>query len=197
MTVGDRERTETEVDALFARVRGRDAVAFRDWMGRVERPIRMSLGRFARAVDVESIVQETLLRMWLLAAEDGRELEGANASLRFAIGVARNLARNEARRMGRMSFLPPEDLPEIPLDPTPTPDPGLAAAIRDCVGRLSTKLRVVLEARVARGAVEADRAIADRLRLKLNTFLQNIVRARQQVRKCLEGKGVPGWEIPS
>ena len=30
-------------------------------MGRVERPIRFSLRAFARAVDVEGVVQETLL----------------------------------------------------------------------------------------------------------------------------------------
>ena len=197
MTVGDRERVETEVDGLFAQVRGRDPEAFRDWMGRVERPIRASLGRFARAVDVESIVQETLLRMWLLATQGGRDLAGPDASLRFAIGLARNLARNEARRMGRVSFLPPQDLPEVTQDPAPSSDPRLAAAIRDCMGRLSARLREVLAARIARGAVEPDREIAERLRLKLNTFLQNVVRARQQLRKCLEGKGVPGWEIPS
>ncbi|TMQ73797.1 MAG: hypothetical protein E6K81_02880 [Candidatus Eisenbacteria bacterium] len=197
MTVGNRERVETEVDGLFARVRGHDTEAFRDWMGSVERPIRASLGRFARAVDVESIVQETLLRMWLLATQGGRDLAGPDASLRFAIGLARNLARNEARRMGRVSFLPPQDLPEVTADPAPSSDPRLAAAIRDCMGRLSARLREVLAARIARGAVEPDREIAERLRLKLNTFLQNVVRARQQLRKCLEGKGVPGWEIPS
>ena len=166
-------------------------------MGRVERPIRASLGRFARAVDVESIVQETLLRMWVLATEGGRDLMGPDASLRFATGLARNLARNEARRMGRMSFLPSDGLPEVPVEADPSSDPGLATAIRDCMGRLSGKLRVVLEARIAHGAVAPDRELADRLRLKLNTFLQNVVRARQQLRKCLEGKGVPGWEIPS
>ena len=195
--MGTRERTATDIDTLFARVRMGDKLAFSRWMGRVERPIRMSLARFARAVDVEAIVQETLLRMWVLATRSLRELEGENASLRFAIGLARNLARSEARRMGRMQFLPPEDLPDVPLDPPPAPDPGLAAAIRDCVGKLTAKLRAVLESRVARGALEPDRELAAALGMKLNTFLQNVVRARQQMRTCLEGKGVPLGEIPS
>ena len=192
-----RERTATEIDTLFARVRMGDTESFGRWMGRVERPIRMSLARFARAVDVEAIVQETLLRMWVLATRHLRELEGENASLRFAIGLARNLARSETRRMGRVQFLPPEELPDVPLDPPPAPDPGLAAAIRDCIGRLTAKLREVLESRIARGALEPDRELAAALGMKLNTFLQNVVRARQQMRSCLEGKGVPLGEIPS
>ena len=192
-----RERTASEIDMLFALVRLGDQAAFGRWMGRVERPIRMNLARFARAVDVEAIVQETLLRMWVLATRHLRDLEGENASLRFAIGLARNLARNEARRMGRVQFLPPEDLPEVAVDSPPAPDPGLAAAIRDCVERLTGKLRVVLEARVARGAHQPDRDLANELNMKLNTFLQNVVRARQQMRKCLQGKGVPLGEITS
>ena len=192
-----RERTASEIDMLYARVRMGDQPAFARWMGRVERPIRMNLARFARAVDVEAIVQETLLRMWVIATRHLRELEGENASLRFAIGLARNLARSEARRIGRLRFLPPEDLPDVAEDPPPTPDPGLAAAIRDCMGRLTAKLREVLQARIARGGLQHDREIAGGLNMKPNTFLQNVVRARQQMRKCLEGKGVPLREIVS
>ena len=193
--MGTSERTASEIDLLFARVRMGDQRAFAEWMGRVERPIRMSLARFAQAVDVEAIVQETLLRMWVLATRHLRELEGENASLRFAIGLARNLARSEARRMGRMRFLPPEDLPEMPAEPAPVSDPGLADAIRDCAGRLTAKLREVLHARVSLGALLHDREIAARLKMKLNTFLQNVVRARQQMRACLERKGAPLSEI--
>jgi DNA-directed RNA polymerase specialized sigma24 family protein len=195
LTVDTEQRAATEIDALFARVRERDRVAFGQWMGRVERPIRVNLARFARAVDVEAIVQETLLRMWIVATEGLRELQGPDASLRFAIGMARNLARAEARRNGRLQFLPPEGLPEMPTDPEPSPDPGLAAAIRDCMARLSPKLRQVLSERIAGGAVHPDRVLANRLRMKLNTFLQSVVRGRQQIRQCLEKKGVPAWEI--
>jgi DNA-directed RNA polymerase specialized sigma24 family protein len=191
------ERMATEVDTLFARVREGDLRAFGQWMGRVDRPVRASLGRFARAVDVEAIVQETLLEMWLLATNEKRTLEGANASLRYSIGLARNLARSEARRMGRVRYLPHEDLPENPQDPEPPSDPGLAAAIRDCMGRLTATLRRVLGARIERGPFQPDREIADGLGLKPNTFLQYVVRARRDVRKCLERKGVPAWEIPS
>jgi DNA-directed RNA polymerase specialized sigma24 family protein len=195
--VSTEQRAASETDTLYARVRERDKVAFGQWMGRVERPIRASLARFARAVDVEAIVQETLLRMWIVATEGLRDLQGPDASLRFAVGMARNLARAEARRNGRLQFLPPEDLPEVSRDPEPVPDPGLAAAIRDCVANLSPKLRTVLNERVYGGPFHPDRVLADRLQMRLNTFLQSVVRGRAQIRTCLEKKGVPAWEIRS
>jgi DNA-directed RNA polymerase specialized sigma24 family protein len=39
------------------------------WMSQSEHPIRMSLRRFAAAVDVESVVQETFLRVWSNSAQ--------------------------------------------------------------------------------------------------------------------------------
>src|SRR5262249_951801 len=105
----DAQRDVTDVDELFTAARRGNRAAFRLWVGRVERPMRASLHPFALSVDVEGVVQEALLRMWVLASDtEGRELTGENASLRFAIGLARNIARNEARRNGRLHCLPPE-----------------------------------------------------------------------------------------
>jgi len=39
--------------------------------------------------------------------------------------------------------------------------------------------------------------LAERLRMRLNTFLQNIVRARRSMEKCLEGRGVRLEEVMS
>ena len=101
-------------------------------MGCVERPIRVSLQPYVRSVDVEGVVQETLTRMWILTRDPGgRVLTGENASLRFAIVLARNLARNEARRNGREDRLPPEDVPEVPVEPAAMPEPSLRKAIED------------------------------------------------------------------
>src|SRR5437867_4005885 len=72
--------------------------AFAEWMSIVEIPLRLSLRRFARVVDVEAILQETLVRMWLVARDPRRILQGASASLRFAYRVARNVVREEVRR---------------------------------------------------------------------------------------------------
>jgi DNA-directed RNA polymerase specialized sigma24 family protein len=181
----------SDVDLLYERMCAGDTRAFERWMGRVERPICLSLRRYARAVDVEGVVQETLKRMWILATRGERTLEGPCASLRFAIGMARNIARNEARRFGRIQYLPPEDLPEPESAPAPTPDHGLRRAILECLELLAGKPRLALMARVTEGHREPDRTLAERLDMKLNTFLQNVVRARRQVGECLEGKGVP------
>jgi len=180
----------TTIDAAFAKARAGGHEAFADWMGGVELPIRLSLRRFAQAVDVEAVVQETLLRMWLLSQEKGRELSGENASLRFAIGVARNIARSEARRWGREQLLPPEDLPEAAVDPEPPSDPGLRRAITECLARVAAKPRKALRARMDFGGLMPDRDIAQSLRMTLNAFLQNIVRARRQVAACLGRKGI-------
>jgi DNA-directed RNA polymerase specialized sigma24 family protein len=184
----------TDSDAAFLRACAGDRDAFADWMGAVEAPIRRSLSRFARAVDVESVMQETLLRMWLYAQDRGRELEGPAASLRFAIGMARNVARSEARRMGRISFLPAEELPDVEVEPEPPPDPGLRKAIMDCLGRLRGKPLAALKARLG-PAVAADRELAQRVGMTLNTFLQNIVRARKSVAECLRQRGIVLEEV--
>jgi DNA-directed RNA polymerase specialized sigma24 family protein len=178
------------VDRAFERARTGDARAFGEWRGRVERPIRAALGRFALAVDVESVVQETLLRMWLLARDPGRTLAGEDASLRFALGMARNLARAEARRFGREDRIDPHELQEPAVDPEPVASPSLRRAIEECLVRIAGRPARALRARLTQGALLADATLAQVLGMSLNTFLQNVVRARRQMRECLEGKGV-------
>ncbi len=183
----------TEADALFARVRSGDRAAFAEWAGRIERPLRASLWRFARAVDLEVVLQETLLRMWLLATRTGRDLEGENASLRLALAVARNVAREELRRAKQGSRVPLEGLentPEVVVEPAPGPDPGLTRAIRECFERIPARPRAALLMRIEQGLVRPDRELAQELGLKLNTFLQHIVRARRSMADCLGRKGV-------
>jgi len=180
----------SEIDELFTAVRTNGPRAFAKWMGSVELPVRLGLRPYARAVDVETIVQETFLRMWLLTQEPDRELTGENASLKFAIGVARNLARAEARRYRREHLLPPEELPEISVDPAPTSDPKLRRLIQECLKRLVGAPLKALEARLHLGDQLSDHSIAEMIQMTKNTFLQNIVRARRQVAACLEKQGV-------
>ena len=82
------------------------------------------------------------------------------------------------------------DAPELAIEPDPGPDPGLAQAIRDCVERIPGRPQAALALRIADGAARPDRDLAEDLGLKLNTFLQHIVRARRSLRDCLERKGV-------
>lgn len=193
----DEDRAD-RLDELFLLARSGEPDAFAEWMGMVEIPLRRSLRRFARAVDVEVVVQETLARMWLVASDPQRVLEGRDASLKFAFRVARNVALEETRRWRLDRFVDLgklEDLPEGSIDPEPG-DPALARAIADCFRRLPGKPRSALAARLE-GDCLPDRVLAEGLRMRLNTFLQNIVRARKSLEKCLEGRGVRLREVLS
>jgi DNA-directed RNA polymerase specialized sigma24 family protein len=182
-----------ERDALFDAARAGDVEAFGAWAERVHLPLRRSLRAFARAVDVEVVVQETLLRMWQLASEGGRALAGEDASLRFALGVARNVAREEARR-ARTWHLVPMDAWEATADasvnPEPVADHGLRRAILECIARLPAKPAAALRARLLRAGEASDHELAEALSMSRNTFLQNIVRARRHLAECLRGRGV-------
>jgi len=185
----------TRIDQHFDRVCRGDRRAFEAWLVDVELPLRGSLAPWARAVDVEGVMQETLLRMWLFALDRGRELEGEDASLRWAMGMARNLARNEARRFRREHLLPTDELPEPPAEPVRTPDPALRRIIRSCLERLSGSPARALQARLEDGSSLPDRTLAEALGMKVNTFRQNIVRARRQLASCLSENGAPLKEV--
>jgi len=165
--------------------------AFGEWAGRVERPVHLSLRPFARAVDTESVVQETLVRMWHRSRDPDPTLTGENASLRYAIRVAHNLARNVARKHRREHLLPPEDLPHEP-GPTTEPsesDPLLRRIIQRCLDALPGPLRRALRVRLHGGHRPA-REQATEAGMTVNTFHQNIVRARRNLGGCLEKHGV-------
>jgi DNA-directed RNA polymerase specialized sigma24 family protein len=185
----------SHLDTLFTAACGGDDEAFEAWMAEVELPVWKSLAPYARAVDVEGVVQETLLRMWMFATDRGHTLKGENASLRFALGMARNVARNEARRFRREVHLPPEGLPEPEVEPAPLPDPALARLIQVCMERLARRPREALQTRLERGHELPDRGLAEALGMTLNTFLQNIVRARKQLSGCLKEQGAPIEEV--
>ena len=192
------EHRADRLEEAFRLARSGNPEAFAEWMGMAEIPLRRSLRRFARAVDVEVVVQETLLRMWLLANDPQWVLEGDNASLKFTFRVARNVALEEIRRFRQDRFVNMNTLDSLPegcVEPE-LPDPALGRAINDCIERLPKQPRRALSARVRDGWLP-DREIAGRLRMKVNTFLQNIVRARKLLADCLERRGVRLVEILS
>lgn len=193
VVAGDEE--VTPLDLLFQRVCSGDERAFESWMVQVEEPVRRVLGPWVRAVDVECVVQETFVRMWIYAPDRGHELSGRNASLRFATGMARNLARNEARRLRRRSGVVDGGLPEVAVEPRPLSDPALERIIRYCLDRLPGSPRAALLARLEQGFRDDDRSLAEGLGMKLNTFLQNVVRGRRHLERCLEENGAPLAEI--
>lgn len=169
---------DTDLD-LPAIQRG-DADAFARWLSHCERPVRLSLSSFARAVDVEAVLQEALLRVWQVAPRhvpDG----GANSLLRLAVRIARNLAISECRRR-RETY----EETDVAVAPT-TPDPMLRAAIVDCRDKLPAKPRQAFDQRLAGGD---DVDLAASLKMQLNTFLQNVTRARKLLADCLGKKGI-------
>ena len=190
--------TDDRADLAFGRARLGDREAFAAWMGMVEIPLRRSLQRYARAVDVEIVVQETFLRMWLFALDQSGILAGDHASIKFAYRVARNVALEEMRRYRQDRFVDIamlDDLPEGQVEPDKS-DPALGRVIDDCLSRLPKQPRIALSARL-RDGLQPDRELAARVRMKGNTFLQNIVRARRLLRACLEKRGVRLAEILS
>jgi DNA-directed RNA polymerase specialized sigma24 family protein len=190
--------TDATLDQEFSRARGRDPKSFARWMARVEHPIRASLARFARAIDAEVVMQETFLRMWLVACDPDRPLEGTDASLRFALRVARNVALEEVRRAKLDRVVPLDALMEdaaLAVEPEPPASPALGRAIEDCIAGLSAKPARAFRARIERGVFERDQNLAESLGMSLNTFLQNVTRARQALMRCLERKHVSLREI--
>ena len=171
------------IDDAYKRTQEGDQEAFTSWVRLCETPLRRSLRPFAPFVDVESVLQEGLFRMWTLAPT--LMLEGENASLRYGLRLVRNLALSEARRLGKTG---PEEQPSEPaVDPDPPADPWLRQAILRCVEKLPRRPREALLARLRGGP---DRELASSLGMRPNTFLQNIVRARRLMAECLKGAGV-------
>ena len=66
----------------------------------------------------------------------------------------------------------------------------LRRAIEDCRRRLPDRPARALQARLEGGGTEPDDRLAERLGMRRNTFLQNIVRARRFLMECLRQRGV-------
>ena len=177
-----------ELDVHLAAITAGDTRAFARWLAGAEGPVRESLRSFATVVDVESVLQEALLRVWQVAPKfvpDGRP----NGLLRLGVRIARNLAVSEVRRT-RATPVEPGDL-EVALERAPDePDPMLRKAIVDCRDKLPAKPRQAFDSRVASAGGQDDLELAESLGMKLNTFLQNFTRARNLLVDCLKKKGI-------
>lgn len=178
-----------DLDEHLAAIAARDADAFGRFLAGAELELRKSLRAFASSVDVEAIVQETFLRVWQVAPRvtpDGRP----NALLRFTVRVARNLALSELRRRRETIS---DDIERVEssdaMDVEPS-DPLLKELIARCVGDLPPKPAEALRSRLDSGGADSDLDLCERLGMRLNTFLQNVTRARKLVAECLEKKGV-------
>lgn len=202
-----------DLDVYLPGIAARSEAAFTLWLAGAEGSLRRSLGRFAASVDTEATLQETLLRIWQVAGRcrpDGQP----NALLRLAARIARNLALDEIRsRRGVVPAVagpagaggtpgaggsgvngPGADGPAgpgaDPIDPEPPPDPILRRHIQRCLDRLRGAPRRALLLRLQSAGRQSDRDLAAHLKMRLNTFLQNVTRARRLVALCLERSGI-------
>jgi RNA polymerase sigma-70 factor (ECF subfamily) len=179
-----------DLDIHLHAIAAGDADAFGRWLAGSEFRVRASLSRFAAVVDVEAVLQESLLRVWQLASRhepDGRP----NSLLRFAVRVARNAAISELRRQ-RGSSVDPSLLQDMVEDDGAelSSDPLLRALIHQCRDKLPDKPSLALGERLQHGGRRSDRELAAQLGMTPNTFLQNITRARRLLAACLERQGV-------
>ena len=178
-----------DLDDHLALLAAGDADAFGRWLAGAEPRLRASLRSYAARLDTEALVQEVLLRVWQVAPRhlpDGRP----NSLLRLAIRIARNLAIDEVRRVRAEPM--DDDGMERALAAAEAsafrdgPDPLLRRVIADCHEKLPGKPAEALAQRLLSGGSEPDEVLAERLGMRLNTFLQNFTRARKLLAECLE-----------
>ena len=179
----------SDLDAHVPGIRAGDAQAFARWLAGAEPRIRLSLARFAAVVDTEAVLQEALLRVWQVAPRfesDGKP----DGLLRLGVRIARNVAVSEIRRhSGRRAR--EEELAVTEETPAPSPpDPFLRSAIIECRDRLPPRPKAALAARLESRGARPDATLAESLSMTLNTFLQNITRARKLLADCLRQRGV-------
>jgi DNA-directed RNA polymerase specialized sigma24 family protein len=193
-----------DLDEHLPLIAAGDAEAFARWLAGAERPLRLSLRRFAASVDTEAVMQETLLRAWTIAARvrpDGKP----NALLRLSHRIAVNLALDEIRRRrgapggatarGQAGAPAGDGLPDDgPPDPTPPPDPLLRQRVEECLKKLPRAPRQAIDMRIQAAGGAPDASLAALVGMRLNTFLQNVTRARRLIARCLERSGI---EVPA
>jgi DNA-directed RNA polymerase specialized sigma24 family protein len=181
-----------DLDVHLPAIASGDTAAFARWLSGAEPAVRASLRSFAARVDVEAVVQETLLRAWQVAPRvepDGRP----NGLLRVALRAARNLAIDDHRRSGRREEPVAPDHAALATTPDDAPqpaDPLLRRVIAACFEKLPAQPGAALRARLDAAGADADAALATRCQMRLNTFLQNVARARKHLLACLAENGV-------
>jgi len=177
-----------DLDVHLAAIAAGDASAFGRWLAGAEPSLRAGLRPFAARVDTEAVLQEAMLRAWQVAPRhtpDGKP----NSLLRLAQRIAKNLCIDELRR-ARVTPADAEALEQASLaladaEPRSGPDPLLRRVIEECRKLLPGKPAEALSARLGSAGAEPDETLAERLGMRLNTFLQNFGRARKLLAECL------------
>jgi DNA-directed RNA polymerase specialized sigma24 family protein len=183
-----------DLDVHLPAIAAGDPDAFARWVAGAEPRIRASLWTFAARVDTEAVVQETLLRMWQVAPRVRKD--GPDCLVRLAVRSARNLAISELRR-ARVRPAEVEELERRSGGVNPVePDPMLRQLIQGCLDKLPRKPGAAIRARLTASGSRPDPVLCAEVGMTLNTFLQNVRRARLSVAECLKRGGARLPETP-
>ena len=179
-----------DLDSYLVPIGAGDRLALMRWIAGADPVLRRQLRPMAARIDAESVLQEAYVRVWFTAGRCVPD-DRPNALLRYAARVVRNLAIDELRRA---RLVPTEQaaleaqLSEAVQEPE-APDYMLRELIESCRRKLPPKPSLALQARLDAAGGEPDTTLAERLHMKLNTFLQNIKRARELLAECLRRRG--------
>jgi RNA polymerase sigma-70 factor (ECF subfamily) len=191
----ERVSVAADLDGLLPAIAAGDASAFARRLAGREGRLRASLRPFAATVDTEAVLPEALLRVWQVANRVVPDSK-PEVLLRLGIRIARNLAVSELRR-NRLDPVETEaldglarDFEQDPPGPGRTADPALRQAIEGCRRQLPARPAAALTARLENAGEEPDARLAERLGMRINTFLQNIGRARRLLADCLKRRGI-------
>jgi RNA polymerase sigma-70 factor (ECF subfamily) len=179
-----------DLDQYLAPIGAGDQSALMRWIAGADPVLRGKLRPLAARVDAEAVLQEAYVRIWYTATRCVPD-DRPNALLRYAARIVHNLAIDELRRA---RLVPTEqaaleaELAHGPAEPE-APDPMLRELIAWCRHKLPPKPAAALQARLDSGGGEPDSTLAERVGMRLNTFLQNIKRARELLAECLRRRG--------
>ncbi len=154
-----------------------------------------ALRAFIRALGVDRDWVDDLAQETFLVAY--RELDSFDQQRDFGKwlrGIARNLVRNEVRKVGRRRRILHENLTDILLtrheDPSHALDGSHVAALRECVEQLPGKSRELVSGRYRDSWSAED--LADQLDMTAAAVRQALVRIRRKLRACIEQRGLEG-----
>jgi RNA polymerase sigma factor (sigma-70 family) len=169
-------------DALMARVRTRDAAAFRVLVDRHVRPLqRIAYRMIGDATEAEDLAQEALLRLWRDAAKWQAGGSGAGAWLKRVV-VNLCLDRLRRRRFSSDEAVP-ERADDTPLAPEEMDAARLRAATVAAIAALPDRQRAAIVLTYYEEV--SNQVAAETMDMNIKAFESLLLRARSALRAAL------------
>lgn len=164
----------------------------------IVREHQAGLRAYIRALGVQDAWVDDLAQEAFLIAYRRFEHFDASADFgRWLRGIARQLVRNELRKVARRSRLLLDPIAQVLVENEaedvvgPETTPGLLRALADCVARLPSRSRELLKRRYA-GDCDAT-ALARAFQASPAAVRQTLLRTRAAVRRCIGAKLGEAW----